>query len=153
MLFVAIDEDFVPSTPFVYTIGSPQCPSITIQDDDLLENEQNFSVRISSTNLNSNSIEISMSSLMITILDNEGKKDISTLFHSLDIITFFTESAITLLPIAAVSEGEEVQVCVLLSCLSCQGTDSTFSLEVTLAISSTTAGKVHQEIKITYLTV
>lgn len=96
-----------------------------------------------------------MSSLMITILDNEGKKDISTLFqiHSLDIITFFTESAITLLPIAAVSEGEEVQVCVLLSCLSCQGTDSTFSLEVTLAIFSTTAGKVHQEIEITYLTV
>lgn len=70
-----------------------------------------------------------------------------------DIFIFFTESSITLLPIAAVSEGEEVQVCVRLSCSSCQGTDSAFSLDVTLAISSTTAGKVHQEIKRTYLTV
>ena len=38
-------------------------------------------------------------------------------------------------------EGGVAQVCILLSCLSCQATDSDFNLEVLLEINSGTAGK------------
>ena len=56
----------------MYTIGPdgiPECPSILILDDGLLEGHQEFSIAIVSTNLNT---EISSASVLVRILDDEG---------------------------------------------------------------------------------
>ena len=75
----ALNDDYILSVPFVYLIGpfddggnNEMCPTISIQDDEFLEGNQMLSVAVSSTNLNPNSIEIAMSGVIITILDDEG---------------------------------------------------------------------------------
>ena len=77
----ALNADYTLSAPFVYSIGpfenevnNEVCPTISIQDDEFLEGNEILSVAISSINLNSNSIEITMPSVIITIQDDEGKK-------------------------------------------------------------------------------
>lgn len=77
----ALNDDYTLSAPFVYSIGPfddggniEVCPTISIQDDGFLEGNEMLSVAVSSINLNPNSIEITMPSVIITIQDNEGKK-------------------------------------------------------------------------------
>ena len=68
-----MDEDYsVVSSPFVYSIGPGdmvECPSIYIENDRLLEGEQQFSVTILSTNLES---QIGSSHILVKIIDDEG---------------------------------------------------------------------------------
>ena len=57
---------------------------------------------------------------------------------------FLTVGNVGLLPIAPVEEGEMTQVCLLLSCETCEGTDTGFSLNVELEITNETAGKYNR---------
>ena len=60
----------------MYTIGPdgvPECPSITILDDNQLEGNQEFSIAIASVNLNT---EILSASVQVKILDNEGNHSV-----------------------------------------------------------------------------
>ena len=68
-------------------------------------------------------------------------KIISANSASIPVCNISADGDITLLPIASVTEGEVVQVCVLLSCSSCQGTDSEFNLQALSTITSGTACK------------
>ena len=47
---------------------------------------------------------------------------------------------IGLLSIPVVSEGDPVPLCLLLSCVTCDGVDPAFAVQVDLAIKSGTAG-------------
>ena len=47
---------------------------------------------------------------------------------------------IGLLSIPVVSEGDPVPLCLLLSCVTCDGVDPAFAVQVDLAINSGTAG-------------
>ena len=54
---------------------------------------------------------------------------------------FSVAATVGLLPIAPVEEGETVQVCVQLSCVTCSDIDTGFGLDITLEIVSGTAGE------------
>ena len=84
-----------PSFELTYSSGGQQeaCTSIDIEDDNILEGNQKFSVAITSTSLSSDAIGIQVSSVIITIQDNEGKNNTlichyfpSKCIHSSDLI-------------------------------------------------------------------
>ena len=54
---------------------------------------------------------------------------------------FFIAGNIALLPIATVTEGDIVSVCLQLSCVSCVGADPSFRVQVLLEIASGTASQ------------
>ena len=71
------DEDFHPfTTDLIYTLSLDQnqtlCVNITIVDDGILENEQDFTVSISSTD----SSVITGPPSIVSIIDNDGNNSL-----------------------------------------------------------------------------
>ena len=74
-----MDYDWT-TTPAVMTLTfdstnllTPQCSDITINDDNLVELEEQFSVSLTATNNPSGQIILQTSSANVTITDNDGK--------------------------------------------------------------------------------